>query len=96
MWIHMKTMHTKDSEKKYQCDECGKGFVELGKYEAHKMSVHMKERPFVCRFGCGAASSDKGNRKKHEITKHGKAFEEVNGEEVNFETANVNHFNQWY
>ena len=56
----------------------------------------MKERPFVCRFGCGAASSDKGNRKKHEITKHGKVFLEVNGEEVNDETTSVNHSNLCY
>ena len=46
----------------------------MGKYEAHKMSGHMKERPFG-----GAALSDKGNRKKDDITKHGKVFEEVNG-----------------
>ena len=92
MWIHMKTMHTKDSDKKYQCDECGKGFVEQGKYESHKMSVHDKARPFLCRFGCGAATSDKGNRKKHEVTKHGKAFEEVNNEEeIKFAWTDYNH-----
>jgi len=79
MWLHMKTMHAKDSDKKYQCDECGKGFVQISKLEGHKMSVHIKARPFVCRFGCGAATNDKGNRKKHEITKHGKVFEEAEG-----------------
>ena len=56
-----------------------------GKFESHKMSVHTKARPFVCRFGCGAASSDKGNRKKHEITKHRKVFAEVEGEEMDGE-----------
>ena len=96
MWIHMKTMHTKDSDKKYQCDECGKGFVELGKYESHKMSVHAKARPFVCRYGCGAASSDKGNRKKHEISKHGKSFEEVedNAGQLRYSWPE-NHGSQW-
>ena len=63
MGMHMRTMHTKDSEKKYPCDLCEKGFAELGKLEIHKMSVHIKARPYVCRFGCGAATNDKGNRK---------------------------------
>ena len=81
MGIHMKTMHTKDSEKKYQCEMCGKGFAAVDKYQSHKMSVHIKARPFVCRYGCGAATNDKGNRKKHEITKHGKSFDEL-GQDV--------------
>jgi len=74
---HMRTKHTKDSDKKYQCDQCVKGFLELAKLEGHKLSVHIKARPYVCRFGCGAATSDKGNRKKHEVSKHGKSFEET-------------------
>ena len=56
------------------------------------MSVHDKARPFLCRFGCGAATSDKGNRKKHEVTKHGKSFEEVNNEEeIKFAWTDYNH-----
>jgi len=80
MWLHLKTMHTKDSDKKYQCDLCGKGFVEMRSLEKHKMSVHIKARPYACRFGCGAASNDKGNRKKHEISQHGQAFQETEGD----------------
>ena len=61
------------------------------------MSVHDKARPFLCRFGCGAATSDKGNRKKHEVTKHGKASEEVNKEETKFAWTNYDNLggNQW-
>ena len=68
MGIHMKTMHTKDSEKKYQCEMCGKGFAAVDKLQNHKMCVHIKARPFECRYGCGAATNDKGNRKKHETS----------------------------
>lgn len=78
-WVHMKNMHTKDSDKRYQCDQCGKGFLDMDKLRGHHISVHLKARPYVCRFGCGAASSDKGNRKKHEVTKHGTSFEEFEG-----------------
>jgi len=39
-------------------------------------SVHIKNRPFVCRYECGAASNEKGNRKKHEIAKHGQAWQD--------------------
>merc|ERR1712129_78584 len=71
MWIHKKNMHTNNGDKKYQCDECEKGFVEKGKLEIHMTSVHIEDRRYVCRFECGAASNEKGNRKKHEIAKHG-------------------------
>ena len=75
LWKHIKTAHTSDSEKKYQCDECDKGFVDMYTMEGHKRNVHIRDRPFVCRYMCGIASNDKGNRKKHEIAKHGAAFE---------------------
>jgi len=85
--IHMKTMHTQDKDKKYQCDQCGKGFPEMGKLEIHKMSVHINARPYECRYGCGAACNDKGNRKKHEVTKHGKSFEETEQGSLDLEWA---------
>ena len=71
---HMKTMHTEDRDKKYPCDECGKGFYEITALKSHQMSVHIKARPFPCRFGCGASSNIAGNRNKHEINKHGRKF----------------------
>ena len=74
MWIHKKNMHTNDCDKKYNCDQCEKGFVEKGKLEIHVTSVHSRNRPFVCRYQCGAATSDKGNRKKHELAIHGNVW----------------------
>ena len=63
LWIHKKNMHTNHHDKRYECNQCGNGFVEKGKLEIHMASVHVKSRPFVCRFNCGAASNEKGNRK---------------------------------
>ena len=67
----MKNMHTKDSDKRYQCDQCGKESLDMDKIRGHHISVHLKARPYECRFGCGAASSDKGNLRKHQELKHG-------------------------
>ena len=75
MWIHKKNMHTENSDKKYQCEQCGKGFIEKGKLEIHMRSAHVKNRPYTCRYKCGAASNEKGNRKKHEISKHGQVWQ---------------------
>ena len=71
---HIKTMHTEDRDKKHVCNECGKGFSEITALKSHQMSVHIKARPFPCRFGCGASSNIAGNRNKHEINKHGRKF----------------------
>ena len=75
LWLHKKNMHTDDATKKYQCEICAKGFIEKGKLEIHMTSVHVKNRPYVCRYNCGVASNEKGNRKKHEISKHGQEWQ---------------------
>ena len=75
LWLHKKNMHTDDATKKYQCEICAKGFIERGKLEIHMTSVHVKNRPYVCRYNCGVASNEKGNRKKHEISKHGQEWQ---------------------
>ena len=74
---HLRTEHTSDEDKRFKCDICGKGFVEKQKRDNHLDSVHSKIKRFDCRYDCGASSFDKGNRKKHEIAKHGIAFENV-------------------
>ena len=74
MTRHIQTKHTANDDKKYKCNQCGKGFVERQKLNIHMNSVHTKETKYECRYNCGAASSEKGNRKKHEIQKHGQAF----------------------
>ena len=67
---HMRTMHTTDDDKKYQCDECGKGFIDKTRLGSHILSLHTNEKPFVCRFMCGFACSSSGNRTKHETARH--------------------------
>ena len=45
-------MHTPIEQMKYKCEFCQKGFVEKGKLDKHMMNVHLKERPYNCRYGC--------------------------------------------
>ena len=77
MQRHIKTAHVEDSEKKYKCTHCKKGFIDNNKLESHVRSIHVKDKPFVCRFMCGVACNDKGNRKKHEIARHG-VYSDIN------------------
>ena len=59
---HMRKVHTKDSEKKYQCDKCKKGFIEKNKFSEHMISYHTDEKPYSCRYTCGHATNDRSNR----------------------------------
>ena len=68
---HMLTMHGTEEDKKFRCEECGKGFILRDKLVAHKV-IHSTEKPFVCRFNCGYSSKTAGNRRKHEEGVHQK------------------------
>ena len=74
---HISTLHKDDSEKKFRCDSCGKGFPGNAQLQSHKMSVHIKSRPYQCRYG-GCENipgyNDTSNRNSHEKKKHGKLF----------------------
>lgn len=72
--IHILDAHTKDEDKKYQCPDCGKGFNEKKKMEKHQMNVHLKLKPYSCRYGCDISYNDLSNRNQHEKKKHGKLF----------------------
>jgi len=74
---HMRTVHKEDSKKTFQCDFCGKGFNEKRRLERHKMNVHLKLRPYKCRFGCDFGYNDFSNRNAHEKKKHGGRYEEL-------------------
>ena len=67
-------MHTADEEKSFQCQECGKGFHKLDALKKHQMSVHLKLRPYKCRYGCTFAYNDQGNRNAHEKKTHGQLY----------------------
>jgi len=69
---HMLRVHT--SEKRFPCSKCDKGFITGDTLKSHIRSVHDKEKPYDCRFGCGVKVSESGNRRKHEKQKHGQIW----------------------
>ena len=79
---HIKTVHTPDEEKKYQCQDCGKGFMEQRKLDIHKMNMHLKLKPHRCRYGCDIGYNDTSNRNAHEKKTHGKLFTTVREEKM--------------
>ena len=78
MRLHIETVHTPDDQRKYQCQDCGKGFSAPSYLEKHRMSVHLKLYPYVCRYpDCEAKYNDRDNRNCHEKKKHGARFDKV-------------------
>ena len=71
---HMKQAHTPDDQQPQQCQDCGKGFIDMGHLKKHRMNVHLKLRPYNCRYGCDIAYNDTSNRNQHEKKTHGKLF----------------------
>ena len=47
---HLESMHQADSDMSYRCDLCGKGFPTSQKLRDHNMNVHLKLRPYTCRY----------------------------------------------
>merc|ERR1719438_559669 len=74
MDVHMRTTHTLDKDKSFQCTDCGKGFALKKSLVKHTMNVHLKLRPYKCRYGCEFAYNDMSNRSAHEKKTHGKVF----------------------
>ena len=67
-------MHGRKDLQQHVCDICGRGFFKAIKLREHRV-IHDDARPFPCRFeGCDFASKSAGNRKKHEVNKHGRAW----------------------
>ena len=56
--------HGPDSEKKYKCDVCGKGFTETQRLQDH-MNVHTGEKPYKCKY-CTNCFASRGNQRMHE------------------------------
>ena len=71
---HIQTVHTPDEMKSQQCQDCGKGFFNLDELKKHRMNVHLKLRPYKCRYGCDVGYNDRSNRNQHEKRVHGKLF----------------------
>ena len=79
---HMDSVHLKDEDKKYQCQDCGKGFMHEPKLEKHRISMHLKTKPYACRYGCDISYNDDSNRNAHEKKTHGKLFTTVREEKL--------------
>jgi hypothetical protein len=47
---HHQNLHVE--VKKFNCDQCEKGFQKKSMLEVHIMNVHLKLRPYKCRYGC--------------------------------------------
>ena len=74
---HLKFVHTADDKKKFQCQDCGKGFVRKADIQKHRINVHLKtktKKPYHCRYGCDSTYNHPTNRNRHENTKHGGIF----------------------
>ena len=80
--LHMRSVHTPDELKKYQCQDCGKGFDNKNRLEIHRMNIHLKLRPYNCRYGCDVSYNDTSNRNAHEKKTHGKMFTTVKEEKL--------------
>lgn len=65
---HVQTMHTADSEKKFMCEICHKGFVCKQHIERH-MRTHTGAKPYKCQE-CGQAFADLSNRNHHYRSVH--------------------------
>ena len=72
---HMEVVHSDDSQKRFLCPDCGKGFVDISALSNHQMNVHIKTRPYKCRYPeCTRREpgyNDQGNRNSHEKRVHG-------------------------
>ena len=79
--LHIRDVHTPDQEKKLKCQDCGKGFDDTRRLDQHRMNVHLKLKPYNCRYGCDIAYNDTSNRNQHEKRKHGKLFTSPKDEE---------------
>eukprot|EP00088_Acartia_fossae_P000704 TRINITY_DN10282_c0_g2_i5.p1 TRINITY_DN10282_c0_g2~~TRINITY_DN10282_c0_g2_i5.p1 ORF type:complete len:203 (+),score=20.00 TRINITY_DN10282_c0_g2_i5:91-609(+) len=67
---HMKNNHVPKHLKRYKCDDCDKRFNYTALLQKHRMNVHLKLRPYKCRYGCEFAYNDSSNRNQHEKKKH--------------------------
>jgi uncharacterized Zn-finger protein len=67
---HIGSVHTEESEKKFPCTTCGKGFPNSFHLKKHE-AIHQNEKPYRCREGCDVGYNDSSNRNQHERKLHG-------------------------
>ena len=76
LYRHTQRNHTDNSILHAKCEHCGNGFIDRSSLRSHEMSVHIKARPFKCRYKCenDIGYNDLSNRNSHEKKKHGGIF----------------------
>ena len=73
---HMYKVHKPNSQKRFQCTFCGKGFTDNFNLRKHE-NLHKKVLPHGCRYeGCDSRYTDQNNRNRHEKEKHGQLYQE--------------------
>ena len=72
---HIKIVHTENEKKKFQCLDCGKGFIDKTHLQKHRINAHLKTYPYHCRYGCEMKYNDISNRNSHEKKKHGGLYQ---------------------
>ena len=65
---HIKQKHADESEKTFQCAQCGKGFITRDSYEGH-LNMHAGVKPVQCRY-CDLRYQNRSNAIAHEKKAH--------------------------
>ncbi len=52
--VHKRKGHVPESERPVGCDQCERRFICKSDLKEHLIQAHIKNRPYPCRFGCGA------------------------------------------
>jgi hypothetical protein len=63
-WRHHQQNHTAEQDRKYKCEQCGKGFSDRARLKDH-VNIHTGAKPYVCKF-CANTFASKGNHRMHE------------------------------
>ena len=66
-------------KKQFNVSNVEKVFCNKMEMQDHQMNVHLKMRPYKCRYRCidNIGYNDLGNRNSHERKKHGGVFKDV-------------------
>ena len=80
--------HLPESERKWKCAHCGKGFTQKQKLQEHEL-IHTDERPFSCKYVCGYCCKSQSNLGKHEQICTNKSFSRKNFESTSCQQKTV-------
>ena len=64
MNVHIESRHTSNEDKKFKCDICSKGFINITRLKEHQ-NIHTGKKPFKCKF-CASCFANRGTRGTHQ------------------------------